>query len=143
MASITITETTQIDAALRWVDRNTTSGLCDGPVVVTLGRESRTLDQNAKLWPMLNDFRPIVFNEKTWSAEQWKAFIMSAFNMEMPAVGLNGEPVSMGLSTKKLSKKRFSELIEFIYAAGSDRGVKWSEPAMKVYEEWSTQGKIK
>jgi hypothetical protein len=135
MPSITVKDVREIDAALRWADRNTTSGLSGGPVVITLGREPRNNDQNAKLWAMLKDFTPIEFNGRKWDAESWKAFILSAFNQEMPAVGLNGEPVSMGLSSSKLSKKRFAELIEFIYATGSDRGVKWSEPALAAYKE--------
>jgi len=128
----------RIDGGLLHVDKLLTEGLHQGDMVlgVYTADEKRSLIQNKKLWAMLTDFKPIYFNNRLWDQEHWKAFLMSAFNQEMPIVGLNGEPVMMGLSTSKLTKKRFAEFIEFIYAAGSQRGVMWSDPAMKVYEEY-------
>jgi hypothetical protein len=72
---------------------------------------------------------------KKWKAEEWKCFLVSAFNDEVPAIGLRGEPVSLGLSTSKIGKRRFSDFIEFIYSEGSEMGVKWSEPSLAYYEE--------
>ena len=52
--------------------------------------------------------------------------------------GLLGEPVSMSLSSSGMSKKEFAELIEFIYSEGSTRGgVRWSEKAHSIYEEYA------
>lgn len=129
-----ISEFVEINELLNWVDLNCTKGLKAGPVVITLGREERTSRQNDKAWPMYRDFEQIEFNGRKWKDWQWKNFLISAFNQEMPAVGLLGEPVSMTQSTSGLSKKRFAEFIEFIYAEGSNRGVAWSEPAMVFYE---------
>lgn len=135
MPEYTMYKVEDMDRAFRWADQSITKALPAGPVVMKLCRELRTPEQNDKLWPMCRDFEPIEFNGKKWKAENWKCFLLSAFNGEMPAVGLLGEPVSMSLSTSKLSKKRFAELVEFIYATGSDRGVVWSDPALKAYEE--------
>jgi hypothetical protein len=134
MISKTVKGFSQFGDAVDWVRRNMQKGLEAGPVVITLGREERSSKQNDKAWPMYRDFEPILFNGRHWKAEQWKNFLMSAFNQEMPAIGLLGEPVSMTRSTSSLSKKRFAEFIEFIYAEGSNRGVRWSEPALEFYE---------
>lgn len=134
MINKTVNDYASFGNAVEWVRRNLQKGLESGPVVITLGREERTSRQNDKAWPMYRDFEQIEFNGRKWKDWQWKNFLISAFNQEMPAVGLLGEPVSMTQSTSGLSKKRFAEFIEFIYATGSDRGVKWSEPAMVFYE---------
>lgn len=140
MISKIIREHIEINELLNWVDDMCTKALKGGTVVVTLGREERTGKQNDKAWPMYRDFEPIEFNGRTWKDWQWKNFLISAFNQEMPAVGLLGEPVSMTKSTSGLSKKRFIEFIEFIYAEGSNRGVRWSEPSLKAYEEYRELG---
>ncbi len=131
----TVTEHVQINKLLDWVDRNVTKALYSGPVVVSLGREGRSTLQNDKAWPMYRCFEPVLFNGRYWKEWQWKNFLMSAFNQEVPPVGFYGEPVPMCLSTSKMSKKRFSEFIEFVYAAGSERDVVWSDPAIKFYQE--------
>lgn len=38
-------------------------------------------------------------------------------------MGLNGGVVMLGLRTSKMSKKRFSEWIDFLKAVAADRGV--------------------
>jgi hypothetical protein len=130
-----------LDKAFQSIDRNATRVLNEQPCEIILRRyeEPRNRAQNKKLWAMLGDFvrcRVEISGRNDWTQENWKCFIMSAFNGEMPAVGLNGEPVTMGSSTSRLSKKRFAELIEFIYATGTMRCVKWSETAQAVYDEY-------
>jgi hypothetical protein len=44
--------------------------------------------------------------------------------------------VVVGMSTSKMHKPEFSNLIEFIYAFGASQGVDWSEPALKAYEQY-------
>lgn len=131
-------EHTRIDGALVHIERLLTEGLHTGAMLLGLytEEEKRCVIQNRKLWAMLRDFKPVIFNNGTWQPEDWKCFLMSAFNSEMPVVGLNGEPVMLNTSTSTLGKKRFSEFIEFIYAEGTNRGVVWSDPAMKAYEEY-------
>ena len=138
MSSVIVKEHREINELLNRVDHACTQALYNGPVEVIIKRPDnpRNLDQNAKLWAMLKDFEPIEFNGRKWKADQWKCFVTSALNQEMPAVGLLGEPVTMTTSTSKLSKKRFAELIEFIYSVGSDKGVVWSEKALDIYDEY-------
>lgn len=49
---------------------------------------------------------------------------------------ITGETITIRPSTIKWGKKLTSEFIEFIYATGSLANTKWSEPALKIYEEY-------
>lgn len=129
-----------INRLLNWVDANTTKRLYSTSVTIVI--DPRTNSQNSKMWPMLKDFetsRVCISGRDDWSKEEWKCFLMSAFNSEVPVPGINGEPVNLGTSTRHLSKKRFSEFIEFIYAMGTQYGVKWSEEALAIYDEWANR----
>ena len=138
---ITVKDQSQIKNAADWVYRNLQQGLKAGPAIVELKRPSRTLDQNRLLWAVLRDFEqqahwPTHSNIKR-SSEQWKILFMSAYRQETSStvMGINGEVVNLNLSTSKLNKTQFSELMEFIYALGSGWGVKWSDPALSAYDE--------
>ena len=50
--------------------------------------------------------------------------------------GLYGGGVAVGASTSKMSKKKFSEFVEFIYSEGTERGVMWSEPSLDTYASY-------
>lgn len=98
--------------------------------VVKITEPSRTLEQNALLWPLLTCFAKQtkwpVNGVMSWMDEDaWKDVLSAAFEQESVqlAEGLNGGTVMLGRRTSQYGKKRFSEFIEFIYAAGSSRGV--------------------
>ena len=111
-------------------------GLKGGPVVLEFGREKRTQDQNAKLWPMLRDIsNQVEFMFDHHSPEVWKDLLTAAWRKQKIVPGLDGGLVALGVSTSKLPKEDLSELIESIYAYGAEQGVQWSEPALKAYEE--------
>ena len=140
MASITrkITSLEQGQSLIQWIRDNVKKGLQGGPVLVTLGRESRTKEQNRKMWPLLTDLskQHEWFNQLR-EPEEWKVLVMSAYKGETNVVpGINGEVVNLGLSTSGLNKAEFSELIEFIYALGSGWGIKWSDPALAIFDEY-------
>lgn len=106
--------------------------------VVTIAPATRTLDQNAKLWPMLSD----VAQQVEWygwllSNDDWKDLFTAGLKAELRAVpNLDGTGfVALGLRTSTMSKRMFSDLIELIYAFGARNGVAWSEPAQRVYDE--------
>lgn len=145
MRTITVKGITQIPQACNWLTHWLTKGLDGGSVCISLDREQRSKEQNAKYWPMLADYE----KQLTWPMqggrrmikEHWKLIMMSAYRCEPNSivVGMHGEPVNLNLSTRKLKKAEASEFIEFLYAQGSEWNVIWSEPALKVYEEWSKQ----
>ena len=106
----------------------------------------RSPEQNDKLWPMLRDFARQV---KHWHTNErgdwinalmdeasWKAVLTAAFERDTRmALGLDGGAVMIGARTSKYSTSRFAELIEFIYAAGAEKGVQWSEKSRQTYRD--------
>lgn len=117
-------------------------GLKAGPVVLSLGREKRSLDQNSKLWPMLSDIArqvqwPVNGRLDYLAPEDWKDVLTAGLDKhQRVAAGVDGGFVMLGRRTSKMNKKQFSELIEFIYWFGSEQGVQWSERALATYEQY-------
>ncbi|WP_372833090.1 recombination protein NinB [Pontibacterium sp.] len=118
-----------------------------GPVVVTLGREKRTLDQNAKLWAMLTDVsRQVEWYGRKLTNEDWKHVMTAGLKQQEAVPGINGGFVVLGQSTSKMRKREFAELIELIYAFGCEHGVKWSEKSEGIcaeYKQWLEEARAK
>ena len=127
-----------MDGMLSWVIEFVKRGLAAGPVQVALGRPRRSLDQNSKLWPMLTDISKQVEWYGHWlTQEEWKHVLTAALHTEQKVVpGINGGFVVLGLSTSRMNKREFSDLIELIYAFGAEHDVEWSEPAEKVFDDY-------
>lgn len=127
--------------ALAWAEQFIRKGLKGGPVLLSLGRPRRSLDQNAKLWPMLTDVsrqcKLVVDGEPVKaSPEDWKDVFTAALRRhQRVAKGIDGGLVFLGMRTSRMSKREFSDLIELIYAYGAEHGVEWSEPAQRTFSE--------
>ena len=123
-----IHEAESIPSSLAWVEAMTLKGLAGGPVVIRLGRPRRTLDQNRKLWPMCTDVaRQVEWHGQQLSKEDWKDLFVGSLKGQTPIPGINGGVVFIGGGSSKLNVRQFCELIESIYAFGSEHGVIWSE----------------
>lgn len=102
--------------------------------VMRIGPASRTLEQNALLWPLLTDLSrqvawPVNGVMQKLSKEDWKDLATAALAQEnRVAQGLNGGCVFLGRRTSTMSKKTFSDLLEVIFSFGSSQGVVWSAP---------------
>lgn len=99
-------------------------------LVLVLRPETRTEAQNRLMWPILTCFSrqlqwPVNGAMVDLTPDDWKDVLTAAFQGESVrlAQGLNGGIVMLGLRTSKLSKKRFAEFIEFLYATAALRGV--------------------
>lgn len=102
---------------------------------VTFRPQTRTLVQNARLWAMLADVsRQVVWYGKKLSPESWKCVFSASLKKQDVVPGLNGDFVVLGQSTSRMSIKEMSDLMELIAAFGAERGVTFSEPAMKGIE---------
>ena len=112
-------------------------GLFKGAVEVVLQRPVRSLSQNRKLWPMLNDVQKQVnwYGEKL-DSEDWKDMFMSSLNKQRSVPGIDGGFVGLNRRTSKLDKEGFAQLIEVIYAFGSEQNVAWGEPALQTYSQY-------
>lgn len=94
---------------------------------VELKPASRTLDQNAAQWPILDAFS----KQKQWpvngvmswlTSEEWKDVLTAAFEQDLQprlAAGVNGGIVMLGRRTSKYNKAKFSEWLEFLNATAS------------------------
>jgi len=112
-------------------------GLAGGMVVATLGREKRSLPQNKKMWPMLQDVSDhVVWYGNKLTREEWKDVLSAGLTKQRAVPGIDGGFVMLGISTSKQSKEWFSELIELIFYFGSSHDVAWSDASTAIYEEY-------
>lgn len=97
--------------------------------VVRIVGATRTDDQNAKLWPMLQDVaRQVDWYGTKLADHEWKDVFSASLRKSKVTPGLDGGFVVLGQKTSTMSKRKFSDLIELITAFGTQRGVAWSEP---------------
>jgi len=78
---------------------------------------------------MLGDLsRQIVWHGRKLDAESWKIVLSSSLKKMDVVPNIEGTGfVALGLSTSKMTIKEMADMIELIYAFGSEHGVKWSE----------------
>ena len=98
--------------------------------VVTVQEPTRSTDQNAAQWPILEAFAeqlqwPVNGAMVNLTAEEFKDVLTAAFQGETVrlAMGLNGGVVMLGLRTSQMGKRRFSEWLDFLHATAALRGV--------------------
>lgn len=97
---------------------------------VTIRPPSRTLDQNAAQWPYLVAFSeqlkwPVNGAMTVLTPDEFKDVLTAAFQGETVrlAQGMSGGVVMLGLRTSKMSRRQFSEWLEFLIATAAMRGV--------------------
>lgn len=91
----------------------------------------RSIEQNSRMWAMLTD----IATQKTlagrkFGTDQWKVIFMHACGREiqfLPTLD-NSTFIPWGQSSSDLSTAEMSELIECMFAWGSENGVTWSDP---------------
>ncbi len=97
---------------------------------VVLKEASRSLDQNALLWPLLHELSEKVdwYGNKL-TPDEWKDLMTAGLKKQKAVPGIDGGFVVVGGSTSKMTKSEFSDLLELIYSFGAERGVEWQEVA--------------
>ena len=97
--------------------------------IVTIKEPTRSLDQNAKMHAMLGDISKAMPDGRRHTPDDWKCLFMHDCGWEVQFLpGLDGRPFPHGFKSSNLTVRQMSDLIEFIYAFGSEHGVAWSEP---------------
>lgn len=98
---------------------------------VTIAEPTRNLAQNAAQWPLLEAFSqqlqwPVNGQMVYMSADEWKDVLTCCFRNETArlAMGLDGGVVMLGMRTSKMTKREFSEWLEFLHIVAAQRGVK-------------------
>lgn len=112
----------QRDLAKQLIDR--------APVdaVVKIGPLTRSVEQNNKMWGLIEDVMNAMPEGRQHTKEVWKAIFMNALGHETAfAMGINNEIFPIGFKSSQLSVRQMSDLIEMIYSYGAKHNVKWSE----------------
>ena len=115
--TITSTNRDELMAALKAAPIGAIFELVDDP---------RTLAQNRLMWSLLNEVSAqLPLAGELREPEDWKCVFMKAMGYQckwVPALDGNGV-VAVGYSSRRLTKEKFSDLIETIYSQGLQRGV--------------------
>jgi hypothetical protein len=90
----------------------------------TFGDATRTNEQNAALWPRLEEIsQQVEWYGQKLTKEEWKDVFSAALKKQKVVPGLDGGFVVCGQSTSKMGKREFSDLLELINAFAAERGV--------------------
>lgn len=91
---------------------------------VSIKEETRTLEQNALLWPLLTKVSEQVNWHGIWlTPDEWKDVFSASLKKQKVVPGLDGGFVVCGQRTSKMGKREFSDLIELIYAFSAQEGI--------------------
>lgn len=113
-------------------------GLEKGPIQIALRHKQarRSTDQNRLLWAILRDVsQQVEWYGQYLADEEWKDVMTCALKRQKVVPGIEGGFIMIGGRTSKMTKQEFSDLVDLIHAFGNDHGVRWSDPALKAYEE--------
>ncbi|MDT8894205.1 recombination protein NinB [Halomonas sp. I1] len=128
-----------VHTKMRAVWEMVNKALQGGAVEVALRRPSdkRSLDQNARLWAVLTDVsKQVEWHGRYLPKEAWKDIFSAALERQDVVPGLEGGFVMIGGRTSKMTKQRFADLLTLIDAFGADHDVVWSDPALRVLDEY-------
>lgn len=95
-------------------------------LVLEVKKETRTVEQNRRLWSLLTDISSQVnwYGQKL-SPDDWKDVLTAALKKERVVPGINGGFVVLGQRTSKMTKNEMTELQELIEAFGAEKEVKF------------------
>lgn len=98
-------------------------------MVVEVRKETRSLEQNRRLWAMLTDVsKQVNWYGRKLSEDEWKHVFTASLAKQDVVPGIDGGFVVLGKSTSKMTKPEMSELQELIEAFGAQQGVKFTAP---------------
>ncbi|MEW9840523.1 recombination protein NinB [Pseudomonas juntendi] len=93
----------------------------------SMREEVRTDAQNRRMWAMLRDIaRQVVWYGQKLSDEDWKHVLSASVQKQRAVPGLDGGFVVLGVSTRRQSKKWFSDMFEVMEAFGAEQGVRFT-----------------
>lgn len=139
MSEITVTVDTPADAPhkLPVIHDLLSRGLKAGRVLVTFSREKRSPIQNRKMWAMCRDIsQQVEWHGMHLSDEDWKQIISAEVEHQRIVPGISIPFIALGVSTRKQSKRWFSDFFEQAYAFGAEHGVEWAGDSLL---EWASE----
>lgn len=105
--------------------------------VVSFKERTRSLDQNALMWALLEDIADAKPNGRDLDKEVWKGVFLFEIGIKSRfEPNLNGDGmVVLPPRSSNLSVSQFSDLIECIYAYGAQHGIVWRDYTHSLIEE--------
>jgi len=97
-------------------------------MTVEVKPETRSSEQNARLWAMLTEVSEQVdWYGKKLSPSDWKHIFSASLRKLDVVPNLDGTGfVALGLSTSQMTRKEMAEMQELIEAFGAEKGVRFS-----------------
>ena len=96
-------------------------------LVLSIKPETRSLQQNARLWAMLTDISEQVdWYGRKLSPENWKHVFTAALKKQDVVPGLDGGFVVLGQSTSKMTVAEMADLQTLMEVFGAEKGVRFS-----------------
>lgn len=96
-------------------------------MVVEVKPETRSLEQNARLWAMLTEIsQQVDWYGSRLTPEEWKDVFSAAMKRSKVVPGLDGGFVVCGQSTSKMTRAEMSEMQTLMEAFGAEKGVRFS-----------------
>ena len=93
-------------------------------MVLEVKPQTRSLEQNARLWAMLTDISDQVeWYGRKLTQDDWKNIFTASLKKQDVVPGLDGGFVVLGVSTSKMTKGEMSDLQTLIEAFGVEKGV--------------------
>ena len=97
-------------------------------MVLEVRPETRSLEQNRRLWAMLTDIsRQVNWYGQTLTPEEWKDVFTASLKKQKVVPGIDGGFVVCGSSTSKMTKPEMAEMQELMMAFGVEHGVEFND----------------
>lgn len=94
---------------------------------VEVRKEKRSDAQSRLMWSALGDLaRQVDWHGQKLDAEAWKDMATAAIKRQRVVPGIDGGFVVLGQRTSQMTKSEMAELIDFVFAFGSQNDVKWT-----------------
>jgi hypothetical protein len=89
----------------------------------------RSNDQNALMWSLLGQVsKQVDWYGQKLSSEDWKDVLTASLRRTRVVPGIDHRSfVPLGMRTSQMTKQELADLIELIYAFGSEHGVRFRE----------------
>lgn len=111
---------------------------CEQGMVVEIKERTRSLDQNAAMWPLLDEIaKQVEWYGKKLTAANWKDVFTASLKRNEVVPGLDGGGfVVLGQSTSQMTKREFSELLELVHAFAAEKEVKLGDSISREREAY-------
>lgn len=103
--------------------------------IVNIRPETRSNEQNAKMWAMLSDIARAKPQGRDMPTDRWKCLFMDAAGIKADwEPGIDSGVVNVGYRSSRMTVSQMRDMIECMYAYGSEHEVEWHEPPAQTAE---------